>query len=197
MEQKGSCSRARAHQRQEFWGQPLNSMLASAFPEADGRFSVADLFVQPQHGLPDHLVGIPSEDRVDFLCGILYTALIDQVVYAHRRADYCEFRALTRYPKMDRTVGWARTMMMANPYEVFGREVLEPRKITDQQVLLRFEAWASFIVADLRKFFSEHSVGTTTWDDIRKAMLSDPDCTWGILGATLRRSLESKQASLP
>lgn len=189
LEVKGSCSRARAHQHQDFWGQRLGSPISSTLNADGSYFSVGDLFASPDQGFPDHLADIPKEDQIDFLCALFYTVLIDQVMYTHRHTDYVAFRTHTQYPKMDRTIGWARTMMMANPYEVFGSEVLDHRGIGVQDICDRFELWAHFIVADLRKFFGERTVGTTTWATIRDVMLSDRDCTWGVYGSILHRSL--------
>lgn len=189
LEKKGSCSRARAHQRQTFWGEHLKSTLQDVFPAREGRFSVADLFVAPQSGLPDHLIDINAADYIDFIFSIFYTVLIDQVVYSHCQVDYPVFRDLTAYPKMDRTVGWARTLMMANPYEVFCSEVLEPRGIRSEEVFARFRDWAPFIVSDLRNVFSEHFIGSSNWAHIRQAMLSDPDCSLSPYGVALRSAL--------
>lgn len=189
LELKGSCSRARAHQRQDFWGHRLGSSISSTLNADGGYFSVGDLLALPDQELPDHLAGVPKEDQVDFLCALFYTVLIDQVMYTHRRADYRAFRGLTQYPKMDRTIGWARTMMMANPYEVFGNEVLHRRGLGAKDVRERFEPWARFIVTDLRKFFSERAVDTTTWALVRDAMLSDHDCTCSVHGSILHRCL--------
>lgn len=189
LEQRGSCSRARAHQRQDFWGCRLGSPIAGVLDANGGYFSVGDLYLLPDQGLPDHLDEIPKPDQFDFLCALLYTVLTDQVMYAHRRADYPVFRDLAHYPKMDRTVGFARRMMMANPYEIFGCEILDPRGLAARRCLDRFEQWARFIVVDLREFFDWHAAGTTTWAAVREVMLADPDCSWGPYGSILRRHL--------
>jgi hypothetical protein len=187
---------SRNPERQNFWGHRLGSPISSTLNAEGGYFSVGDLFVRPDRDLPDHLADIPKEDQIDFLCALFYTVLIDQVMYAHRRTDYVTFRALTQYPKMDRTIGWARTMMMANPYEIFGSEVLDPRGIETQNIRERFELWTHFIVADLHKFFGERTIGTTTWATIRDVMLSDGDCTWGVYGSILHRSLLEDRSAL-
>lgn len=194
LERNGSCSRARAHQRQEFWGHRLGSPITNALNADGSYFSVGDLFAS-QH-FPDHLADVPKEDRVDFLCALFYTVLIDQVIYTHHNSDYTTFRKLTLYPKMDSTIGWARPMMMANPYEVFGKEVLEPRGLEPEDILVRLEPWAQFIISDLRNFFDEHEIGTTNWPILREAILSDRDCIWGAYGSVLRRRLlDDKLAS--
>ena len=90
---------------------------------------------------------------------------------------------------MDGTVGWSGTMMMANPYEIFHREILESRHLAATDVLNRFEAWAQFIAADIRGLICEHALGETTWEYIRGAMRNDYDCTVGSFGAVLRRHL--------
>jgi hypothetical protein len=154
-------------------------------------FSVVDLVARPDHGLPDHLVSVPSEMHLDFLCALLYTILIDQVMYSHRHGDYPEFQAMTLYPKMDRTVGYSRTLMMANPYEVFENNILTNRGLRPEEVTERFSVWAEFIASDLCAFFTQHQVGTTTWTDVKAAMLQDPGATWGIAGAILANALAS------
>ena len=104
LDTQGSVSRVR------------NRVTLSRFAEQAGEhFSVVDLVAQPDRGLQDHLKDVPVPEQLDFLCAVLYTVLIDQVMYTHRRADYLAFRAQTLYPKMDRTVGYSRTLMMANP----------------------------------------------------------------------------------
>jgi len=111
-------------------------------------------------------------------------------MYTHRRVDYAAFRVLTQYPKMDRTVGWVRTMMMANPYEIFGFDLLASRGLHQEDVRQRFAHWARFMIVDLRHFFLEHGPGTTTWPNVRNAMLSDHDCTWDPYGAILQQYLD-------
>ena len=159
-------------------------------------FSVVDLVARPDQDLPDHLASLPSEVRVDFLCALLYTILIDQVMYSHRHGDYPEFQAMTQYPKMDRTVGFSRTLMMANPYESFENDALVSRGLQHEEVATRFGAWGQFITSDLRSFFTQHQVGTTTWPDVRAAMLRDPSVTCGIAGETLANALASDQNAL-
>jgi hypothetical protein len=189
LELKGSCSRARAHQRQDFWGGRLRSPISGALRANGSYFSVGDLLARPDHDLPDHLADVPKVDQLDFLCAIFYTVLIDQVMYTHRHDDYQIFQGLTQYPKMDRTIGWARTMMMANPYEVFSDDILGSRGFGEMDVRQGLESWVRFIIADLRRFFGEQVVGTTTWASVRDAMLSDQSCTYGIYGAALQRLL--------
>lgn len=189
LERGGSCSRARAHQRQDFWGHRLGSPISSVLNAEGGYFSIGDLIAAPDNGLPDHLTDIPKEDQINFLCALFYTVLIDQIMFTHQRADYAAFRQATQYPKMDRTIEWARTMMMASPYEVFRNEVLVPRGLGEQNIRESFGLWAVFIVADLRRFFGQHLVGTTSWPAVRDAMLSDQDCTGGTYGSILRQCL--------
>lgn len=152
-------------------------------------FSVIDLVANVSLGLPDHLSHIPSENQIDFLCALLYTILVDQTMYAHRQSDYEQFHSQTLFPKMDRTVGYARTLMMANPYELLEDDVLASRGFTRDQAERRFSEWAPFITADLRLFFTERSVGTTTWDNVRDSILRDPSATWGAAGASLAAAL--------
>lgn len=159
--------------------------------QSDQHFSVVDLVARPRHGLQDHLQEIPAIDQPNFLCGLFYSVLVDQVMYSHRPADYPTFRALTQYPKMDRTVGYARTLMMADPYEIFADEILSSRGILLEQVGDTFAAWATFIADDLRSFFAQHQIGTCTWPTVREAMLHDSSCTWGQLGGVLARALRS------
>jgi hypothetical protein len=189
LEKNGSCSRARAHQREEFWGHRMRSLIANLSRPEGQHFSVGDLVATPEKGLPDHLADIPEEDQCDFLYALFYTVLVDQVMYTHRRVDYAAFRLVTQYPKMDRTVGWAYTMMMANPYEVFDREILDSRKLPEATLIEKFELWARFVVVDLQRFFSEYAIGTTTWSAVREAMLSDQECVWGRYGSIFRQTL--------
>lgn len=178
LETQGSVSRVRAQ---------LNPSQFST--QADQHFSVVDLVVRPSQGLKDHLTGIAASDQTDFLCALFYTVLIDQVMYAHRQPDYSAFRALTQYPKMDRTAGYSRALMMANPYELFEDDVARSRNIPQEGIRQRFTAWVDFVVQDLRSFFERHQIGTSTWADVRDAMLCDPSCTWGSLGMSLADAL--------
>jgi hypothetical protein len=194
LEVAGSSSRARAHQRQNFWGHRLASAISGTLNADGGYFSVGDL-VASDRGLPDHFANIPREHHPNFLCALFYTVLIDQAMYTHCRADYAVFRALTQYPKVDRTVGWAGALTMANPYEILGDDVLVSRGLSIGNVRVTFERWAQFIVADLRNFFAKHTVGATTWPTVREAMLSDGDCTWGQLGSYLQARLIEDRAA--
>ena len=178
LQAKGSVSRVRM------------KLTPSRFADQAARhFSVVDLVARPSKGLPDHLVDVPATDVTDFLCGVAYTVLIDQVMYSHRRLDYEAFESLTQYPKMDRTVGFARTLMMANPFEALGEDVLHSRGLPPAEVWTRFNDWASFIVLDLRDFFSRHRIGSTSWPDVRAAMLHDSGATWGHPGRALVAAL--------
>ena len=103
---------------------------------------------------------------------------------------------MTQYPKMDRTVGYSRTLMMANPYEIFENDILTSRGLRHEEVTERFSVWAEFIASDLCAFFTQHQVGTTTWPDVKAAMLQDPSATWGIAGATLANALASDHNAL-
>ena len=180
LERRGSVSRVRQR------------LTPSRFAEQSGtHFSVVDLVASPQRSMPDHLQEVPVQRHIDFLCALLYTIMIDQVMYAHRRGDYPKFRALTLYPKMDRTVGFSRTLMMANPFELLEDDVLQSRNLSRKDVTERFEHWARFIVGDLRAFFERHRVGATTWKDVEAAMLADPSVTWGAYGEFLSQSLRS------
>jgi hypothetical protein len=189
LEEKGSCSRARAHQQENFWGHRLRSDLSLPLKINGGCFSVGDLFLSPQYRLPDHLVDIPKTDHINFLCSLFYNILIDQVMFTHHQQDYWRFRLGTYYPKMDETIGWARTLMMANPYEIFGEQVLSPRGIDPSVLLERFIPWAAFIAQDLHKYIDANTIGTTNWKAIRESMLTDYDCIRGELGAILRHNL--------
>jgi hypothetical protein len=158
-------------------------------------FSVIDLVADPTDGFVDHLSDIPEPDRLDFLCALFYLILIDQAMYTHRSVDYDEFQARTLYPKMDRTVGLARMLLMANPYELFQDEILNSRDIERGMLTMRFAKWAPFIVKDLKAFFTKHPIGSTTWTMIRDAMLKDRDCTLlGAEGAMLKHALEADDA---
>lgn len=194
---RGSCSHSRAHQRRDFWGNRIGSALTQVLNEEGEYFSVGDLLAHPDKGLPDHLLDIQKEDHIDFLCALFYTILIDQVMYSHHKEDYIAFKQLTLYPKMDRTIGYARTMMMANPYEVFGEDVLNSRRLNAGIVCERFWSWANFIVKDLRDFFDHNTVGTTTWSEVREVMLADSHCTWGIYGSVFRKKLIEDQEITP
>lgn len=181
LETLGSVSRVRQH---------LTPLRVSE--QANQHFSVADLVARPSRGLPDHLSQVPVSDQIDFLCALVYTILIDQVMYSHRPNDYAKFRSLTSYPKMDRTIGFARTMTMANPYELLDDEIIESRGIKKSDAICQFAAWSVFIAHDLRRFLTENSVGSTTWPQVRQAMLSDQSVIRGSAGADLARALEAE-----
>lgn len=189
IELHGSCSRRKAHQRQEFWGHRLRSALSNVLNTEGGYFSVGDLFASPTRGFPDHLADISKEDRIDYLCGLFCIILADQVMYTHFRDNYPEFLKITQYPKLDETIGWAGSLMMASPYRVLGNDVIVSRRLNATKVCERFELWARSIVTNYRKFFGEDIVATIKWPAIRHAMLSDPDCTYGQYGAILHRFL--------
>jgi hypothetical protein len=161
--------------------------------QSDLHFSTFDLVANPANGFRDHLADIPKSSYIDFICALFSLILIDQVMYSHRKPDYAAFQALTRYPKADRTVGYARRLMMANPYELFSDEILQSRGIEPTEIDWHFSVWAAFIVQDMKSFFTTHSVGGSTWDVVKTAMLSDSACfAGGRLGAFLRRELESE-----
>ena len=186
---KGSCSRLRAHQRQNFWGDRRPSFLAQSLKKDGEFFSIHDLRFQPDKGFPNHLVNFQKEHHIDFLCAMFYTILIDQVMYTHREQDYIIFQQLTKYPKMDMTIGWAGTLLIANPYSIFEENILDSRRLTVEVVCERFEDWARFIVRDLRCFFRDNKIGTSTWIKIRNVMLADYDCIRGVFGTILHKQL--------
>lgn len=157
--------------------------------QSTAHFSVVDLVARPDRSLPNHLAKLPSDLHIDFLCALLYTILIDQTMYSHRLGDYPVFQAIARCPKMDRTVGFSRTLMMANPYELLEDDILDSRGFQREEVVARFSGWASFIIIDLRAFFTHNQVGTTTWLDVRAALRSDPSATCGTVGAVLANAL--------
>jgi hypothetical protein len=159
-------------------------------------FSVGDLIAAPAERFPDHLAHIPCELQTDFLCALCYVVLTDQVMYSYFRPDYLAFQALTRYPKMDRSIGWARTMMMANPYEVFDHDVLASRGIDHVTALKRFELWASFVVRDLAEFFSANHLGTATWDNVGQVLLHDFDCISSEFGGLVASQIRLQRAVL-
>lgn len=180
----GSVSRVR---------QRLPSHIAS---QAAAHFSVVDLVARPNRGLPDHLANVPREHHVDFLCALLYTILIDQVMYSHHAADYPAFQALTGYPKMDRTVGFSRTLMMANPFELIEEDVLSSRDLDRTVVATRFDTWVSFIASDLKGFVTQHWIGNTEWQAVRQSMLADPSVTWRGPGRALAAALTDEESAL-
>jgi hypothetical protein len=163
--------------------------------QAAEHFSVVDLVARPNHALPDHLASVPHERRIDFLCALLYTILIDQVIYSHHHADYSAFRALTMYPKMDRTVGFSRTLMMANSFELLEDDVLFSRGLNRELVEKRFAVWASFISFDLYAFFSSHKIGAINWPAVRRSILADPSVTWGRSGQALAATLNNDEST--
>ncbi len=86
--------------------------------------------------------------------------------------------------------------MMANPYELFVDDVLTSRGLHREEVNQRFCAWALFIVDDLRAFFTQHQVGTTTWPDVKAAMMLDRSATCGVAGTSLARALAKAGSAL-
>ena len=56
LDTKVSCSRLKAHQRQNFWGERCISPIARSVNEEGEFFSIGDLLARPDQGLPDHLV---------------------------------------------------------------------------------------------------------------------------------------------
>jgi len=181
----------RAHQKQNFWGVKLSSSLGNAFQNRGIYFSVGDLIAAPSEGFPDHLRHVPHEMQVNFLCALSFVVLTDQVIYTYFKSEYAVFEVLTQYPKMDRSVGWARTMTMANPYEALAPDVLASRLISPAEALEIFAQWAPFIVSELALFFSNHQIGVVTWNNVRQVMLHDSDCIYGKLGDSLRQKLLS------
>jgi hypothetical protein len=159
--------------------------------QADEHFSVVDLVARPNRALPDHLASVPHKRHLEFLIGLLYTILLDQVVYSHFPVDYPDFRALTMYPKMDRTIGFSRTLMMANPFELLEDDVLSSRGMSRADVEARFAVWAAFISLDLRTFFSTQQIGSINWPAVKDSMLADPSVTWGRAGQILATALNA------
>jgi hypothetical protein len=160
--------------------------------QRERHFSVIDLVADPKRGFPDHLTEMPKDTQMHFLCALYYTILIDQVMYSHHRSDYLAFQPLTEYPKMDRTVAYARTLMLANPGEIFGQDILPSRGIGQAALLECFQGWAKFISSDLSDFFSRHQIGTTTWSAIRESMLHDPGVTFNCFGNVLVDALHTQ-----
>jgi hypothetical protein len=152
-------------------------------------FSVVDLLRDPQRDFPDHLQGISAEFHLDFMAATCYTILIDQVMYPHFKAAYPAFRAMTMYPKMDRTVGPARTFMMANPFEVFAEDILRSRSIELTTAVAKFTDWSTFIAKDLSLFLNQNSQLSVSWPDLCNSMLNVPSCSWGAFGAQLHDAL--------
>lgn len=79
--------------------------------------------------------------------------------------------------------------MMADPFEIFEEDVVHSRGIRHEEIQQRFNAWAAFIVHDLRSFFEQHPIGTTTWTEVRDAMRGDPSCTWSSFGMVFADAL--------
>ena len=113
LDDKGSCSRSRCHQREDFWGLRMGSFLSADMAEYGLCFSVADLWIEAGQ-FPNHLADIPPDDLPNFLCALFYLIFIDQVMYAHHWQAYPRFNFMMPCPKMDITIGWSRPMMMAN-----------------------------------------------------------------------------------
>ncbi len=82
--------------------------------------------------------------------------------------------------------------MMANPFEIFDTDILMSRGIRNNEVAERFCTWASFIADDLCEFFNQYKVGTTTWADVKEAILSDRDASWSAEGTALFNALLDK-----
>lgn len=159
-------------------------------------FSVVDFLRSPRRGFPDHLQAIPLDYHLNFMSATCYRILIDQVMYTYFKDCYPAFRSLTMYPKMDRTVGPARTFMMANPFEIFAEDILRSRSIEPTSAVETFKDWCGFIVQDLPAFLERHSQLQVTWSKARAFMLEDPSCTWGAFGSHLRDALLLQQSAV-
>ena len=96
------------------------------------------------------------------------------------------------YPKMDRTVGPARTFMMANPFEVFAEDILRSRSIELAVALSAFRDWSVFIASDLASFFKAHPELNVEWSGLSEALLGDPSCTWGPFGQCLEHAFRER-----
>jgi len=170
----GSCSRIRAHIRQEFWGDDVHSTVGTFYDNKADYFSCGDFINKPSNTLPDHLADIPEEDWPDFLIAMFYMILFDQAMYTHCKEDYVSFQKLTGHPKMDGTIGWYRSLMMANPYEIFSDEVLRTRELNIENLIPKFTKWAEFIVINIRKYFECNHFDTYDWKCIRRLVNKIP-----------------------
>lgn len=180
LDDKGSCSRSRCHQREDFWGLRMGSFLSADMAEYGLCFSVADLWIEAGQ-FPNHLADIPPDDLPNFLCALFYLIFIDQVMYAHHWQAYPRFNIMMPCPKMDITIGWSRPMMMANPYEVFSNRVLDPREIRFSQMAECFKRWADFAVKDMMALLERRAIHLT-WDDLKASILNDRDCAYSRFG---------------
>lgn len=117
---------------------------------------------------PEKLSHIPEEERTLFHCALACTVLIDQVMYTHFKTDYSRFQQLTRYPKIE--------------YGISGVNV-KPWHILHQGIgLIGFERFVIFFISDLKDFFKKQKFEKASWEEIRTAMLNDPDVIFGSYG---------------
>lgn len=111
-----------------------------------------------------------NEHRYYFFTALMFTFLIDQVMYSHFREDYDEFKNLTQYPKLE---FGATTSINLNPWYAS-----QSTGINEEA----FKRFAEFFIQDLKEFFTEHKFTRATWDSVRTAMLSDADVKEKIWG---------------
>jgi hypothetical protein len=146
--------------------------------QSDYFFSLGDLVVRPEQDLPDHLIELPRADWANFLFGLHYTVVAEQAVKTCCPQFYASFKALTGYPKLkvDRSIGWGRSMTEASPREIFWGEILESRDLAISEIDDLVGPWASFVEQDLSMVFLVGSFQGCDWEGaihrVREAILT-------------------------
>jgi len=110
----------------------------------------------------DKIKHIPVQEKTFFICSIIYTFLIDQVIYTHFKTDYGKFHSMTMYPKLELGI----TGVNLNPWiltKYFG--------VNEMQ----FGIFTNFFIQDVKDFFIKNNFQEATWKDVKNAMLQDND----------------------
>ena len=95
---------------------------------------------------------------------------------------------------MDRTVGFAGTLKMANPYEILADDVLESRGKNRNDGSRSLRRLGAVHRSGHQLFLHDADVRSTTWAGVRHSILEDPGATWRKASETLATALANRGA---
>ncbi|OIO54799.1 hypothetical protein AUJ46_02320 [Candidatus Peregrinibacteria bacterium CG1_02_54_53] len=117
--------------------------------------------------------------RSIFLCFCALGILMDELMHTHFSKDYEDFRAVTRFPKVE----YGITGIHAHPWTI----LREQRDIPDGM----FENCAAVFLRNMRSLFADVGFPFTSWKDVESALIADEDVGEGKYGKLLLRVLKN------
>lgn len=155
----------------EYYYNQFNRDLQELITKSPGVHQAAkDVHIPIGEIKPEKISFESNEHRHHFFTALMFTFLIDQVMYTHFREDYDDFKKMTQYPKLE---FGATTGINLNPW--YASQLTSINEGS-------FKRFAEFFIQDLKEFFAEHKFTRATWDSVRAAMLSDADVKEKIWG---------------